>query len=175
MAYKIIDCFREYPHRYSLTVRTGCSSQSCLIVIQCNPSTARENASDPTVGKVSLWAEENDFYEVVFLNLFAYISSQKATLEGKGYDHLVGPQNDDVIAHYIKNGNLVVLAWGGKLPVPNRSYQQRLKEIKQLFDDAVVTPNHVGKLSYGKYPRHGRAWNMDNRKLSVLDWNAIIA
>jgi hypothetical protein len=113
MAYKITDCFCEHPYRYSLTVRTDCNSERSLIVIQCNPSVARKNVSDPTVGKVSIWAEENGFGEVVFLNLFAYVSPQTADLVGKNYEYLVGTKNDEILARYIKNGGLVVLAWGG--------------------------------------------------------------
>jgi hypothetical protein len=144
-------------------------------VIQCNPSVACENKSDPTVGKVSIWAEESGFSEVVFLNLFSYISAQTTDLVGKSYEDLVGPKNDEILARHIKNGGLVVLAWGGDVPVPDSSYLRRLTEIKQLLDHAEITPNHVGTLSYGKYPRHGRMWNKGNRKLSVLDWGAIIA
>jgi hypothetical protein len=164
MAYKIIDCFRENPYRYSLTVLTDCNSERSLIVIQCNPSKACENMSDPTVGKVSIWAEENGFSKVLFLNLFACVSSQPVDLKGK---------SDEILARHIKNGGLVVLAWGGG--VPDGSYQRRLTEIKQLLDHAEITPNHVGALSYGRYPRHGRMWNKGNREISVLDWGAIIA
>lgn len=175
MAYKITGCVREHLYRYSLTVRTDCDSGRSLIVIQCNPSVARENVSDPTVGKVSIWAEENGFSDVVFLNLFAYVSPQASDLEGKSYEYLLGPKNDDILAEHLNADAIVVLGWGGNVPVPDSSYRRRLTEIKQLLDRARVTPNHVGALSYGKYPRHGRMWNTGNRTLSALDWRAIIA
>ena len=94
MGYQITDCKRDETYRYSLSVRTGCQSGNHLVVIQFNPSVASENNSDPTLGKVSLWAEVNNFSEVVFLNLFAYISSYTIDLAGKDYDSLVGPNND---------------------------------------------------------------------------------
>ncbi len=128
---------------------------------------------DVTVGKVSIWAEENNFSVVVFLNLFAYVSSRTAGLVGKTYQQLVGQKNDDVLTNHIKNSITVVLGWGGDLPVPDSIYNRRLVEIKRILDQAGVIPNHVGALSSGKYPRHGRSWNKANRKLSPLEWEAI--
>jgi hypothetical protein len=175
MGYQITDCERNETYRYSLSVRTDCQSGNRLVVIQCNPSVASENNPDPTVGKVSLWAEENNFSEVIFLNLFAYIYSYTIDLAGKGYDFLVGPNNDKTLKKHISSKTTVVLAWGGDVPVPISYYKQRLCCVKDILDSASVKPHKVGTLSYGTHPRHGRMWNKNNRKLSALEWVEIIA
>lgn len=174
MGYKMGTCCLDEPYRYALTVQTDCNSDKTLVVIQCNPSVATGSVSDPTVGKVSIWAEENGFKTVVFLNLFAYVSTNTADLIGKSYDHLVGPNNDEMIAKFITNSSTLVLAWGGSVPLPEAHYLQRVSEIKQRLDHAQVTPYHVGSLSYGRYPRHGRMWNKGNRQLLPLDWTTIL-
>lgn len=175
VGYEIVACERDDTYRYSLSVRTDHDSppQKRLVVIQCNPSIANKTQSDPTVGKVSVWAEDNGFREVVFLNLFAFISPYTCDLAGKDYELIVGPRNDDVLREHIGSNATVVLAWGGDVP---DHYFKRLHEIKAVLDGAGVLPHKVGALSRGgTYPRHGRVWNRGNRELSVLDWNAIIA
>jgi len=174
MGYKILNCARDDTYRYSLNVKTDCISDKKLVVIQCNPSVANEDQSDPTVGKVSLWAEENSFSEIIFLNLFAYISQYTSDLEGKDYSFLVGSKNDETLKKYISSETTVVLAWGGDVPIKHHLYIKRLNEIKTILDDANVTPYKVGALSYGTHPRHGRMWNKGNRELSQLNYNEIL-
>lgn len=172
--YSIVECDLEHPYRYSLTVETQCKGEKILVVIQCNPSVAKFNLSDATVGKVSIWAEEYGFGRVIFLNLFAYISPRISDLVDKPYDYLVGPRNNEVLASNIGNGAIVVLAWGGDLPLCDYLYKRRLGEIKNLLDVAGVQPYHVGSLVRGRFPRHGRRWNEGNRELSVCRWDSIL-
>ena len=172
--YSIVECDLEHPYRYSLTVETRCKGEKTLVVIQCNPSVAKFNRSDATVGKVSIWAEEYGFGRVIFLNLFAYISPRITDLVDKSYECLVGPRNNEVLASNIGIGAIVVLAWGGDLPLCDDLYKHRLGEIKNLLDRAAVQPYHVGSLVRGRYPRHGRSWNIGNRELSACHWDSIL-
>jgi hypothetical protein len=174
MTYEIVGCEIESQYRYSLTVKTESKSNNKLVVIQCNPSEAKENRSDPTVGKVSIWANENSYGEVVFLNLFAYISPYISELEGKEYSILVGPKNDVVLKDNISNNSTIVLAWGGDIPVTNEQYIRRVKEIMNIMQQTNSVPHRVGALSYGTHPRHGRMWNKGNRELSELNWESIL-
>lgn len=174
MRYTLGECDREYPYRYSLVASTQSQSGKALVVVQCNPSVASDSGSDPTVGKVAIWAEEMGFSRVVFLNLFALISSQTSVLIDKPYEQIVGPRNDETLTSQLKQKNCtVVLAWGGDVPVGTAFYKRRLTEIKKHLDDAGQIAHHVGALSYGTYPRHGRMWNKGNRDLRVLDWEKI--
>lgn len=171
MGYKLGKCQLEPPYRYSLVADTDCKSEYKLIVIQCNPSDATNKRSDPTVGKVAVWAEALGFGRVFFLNLFALISSQPTVLVENSYEQIVGPRNDEMLLSRLESKNCtVILAWGGNIPIKEGYYKRRLAEIKKYIEDAGHIAHHVGALSYGIYPRHGRMWNKGNRDLRVLDW-----
>jgi len=174
MSYRLGECDLEYPYRYSLVATTDSKSGKTVVVVQCNPSVASASVSDPTVGKVATWAEEQGFGQVVFLNLFALISSQTSVLVGKPYRQIVGPKNDEVFTAQLRRQDCtVVLAWGRDVPVKPEFYERRLNEIRKHLDDAGHVAHHVGALSYGTHPRHGRMWNKSNRDLRVLDWEKI--
>lgn len=178
MAYKLPEkvTLGDTRYRYSLTTTTDAKGRNSLVVIQCNPSLASSGRSDSTVGKVSVWAEENGFSTVTFLNLFAYISPHQSTLGDLSFEELVGPGNDEHIRAAVTTlGTTVVLAWGGLDPVISRHYARRLVEVKRILDQSRVSPHHVGRLSYGKFPRHGRMWNKGDRDLKPIDWETILA
>lgn len=176
VGYQLGKCDREYPYRYSLIAHIENKSNKVLVVIQCNPSVASNTRSDPTVGKVAVWAEESGFGEVVFLNLFALVSSQTSALMGKSYTEIVGPRNDSTLEAQLKRSNCtVVLAWGGVIPIHDTYYFRRLTEIKKIVENSGHPVHHVGALSYGTHPRHGRMWNGKNRDLRLLEWEEIDA
>ena len=174
MGYKLGECDIEHQYRYLLKASIDNNSQKVLVVIQCNPSTATSSESDSTVGKVAFWAEENGFGEVVYLNLFAMISSQTSVLAGETYEAIVGPRNDSVLKENLnRDDSVVVLGWGGKIPIPEHNYKRRIREIKQLIESSGDIAHHVGALSYGTHPRHGLMWNKGYRDLYILDWAKI--
>lgn len=163
-------------YRYSLTTRTEAAGSGRLAVIQCNPSLASTGRSDATVGKVSFWAEEHGFSIVTFLNLFAYISPYQSTLGTLAFEELVGADNDEYIRAAVTiPESTVVLAWGGLNPAIFDHYARRLVEVKNILDQSRASLHHVGRLSYGKFPRHGRMWNKNDRDLMPLDWAPILA
>ena len=168
MAYTLTECLEEPDYRYSLVARTDARGSESLAVVQCNPSRASGSRSDPTVGKVSKWAEENGFGSVTFLNLFARRSPQVHEISHLSYTELVGPKNDEALARQAANSSTLVLAWGGTLPVPDELYLKRLAELRELLAGRQV--HRVGSLSGGRFPRHGRMWNAGNRKLEPLEW-----
>jgi hypothetical protein len=175
MAYELGVCDLDPPYRYSLIVRTDAPGRRALLVIQCNPSRASSSGSDPTVGKVAHWAEEHGFARVVYLNLFALISSDPRALQRKRYRTIVGPRNDEVLRGHLRmRQSTVVLAWGAGIPVSGQMYRRRLQDLRTLIDEAGRPVHHVGALSHGSHPRHGRMWNGDNRDLKVLAWSSIM-
>ncbi|QJD29330.1 DUF1643 domain-containing protein [Methylococcus geothermalis] len=172
MAYTLTECEEERDYRYSLRARTDAAGSAFLVVVQCNPSRASGTRSDPTVGKVSNWAEENGFSSVTFLNLFARRSPSIHEISHLPYVDLVGPRNDEVLALHAAGASTLVLAWGSSLPVPEELYLKRLVEVRGLL---MGRPAHrVGSLACGRYPRHGRMWNADNRTLEPLEWNELL-
>ena len=166
MAYTITGCEEEPDYRYVLHVNTSAQGEKSLVVIQCNPSRASGTRSDPTVGKVSNWAEENGFCSVTFLNLFARRSPSIEEIRHLPYEELIGPKNNEALLRYGSASSTLVLAWGGTLPVPEPLYLQRLHEVRDLLAGCPVY--RVGALVYGRYPRHGRMWNAGNRTLDSL-------
>ncbi|MGP1681246.1 MAG: DUF1643 domain-containing protein [Giesbergeria sp.] len=172
MTYTLTECQEESDYRYSLRAQTAALGGASLVVIQCNPSRASGTRSDPTVGKVSNWAEENGFSSVTFLNLFARRSPRVHEISHLSYSELVGPRNNEVLASHAGGDSTVVLAWGSTLPVPDDLYHQRLAEIRDLLAGHPV--HRVGALSGGRYPRHGRMWNTGNRTLEPLMWSALL-
>lgn len=173
MAYTLTDCRDEPDYRYALTARTDAAGNASLIVVQCNPSRASGTRSDPTVGKVSTWAEENGFSRVTFLNLFARRSPTVSEISHLPYLELVGPKNDEVLASFTTNDSTLILAWGGSLPVPDELYRQRLAEVHGLLGGCPAY--HVGSMVRGRYPRHGRMWNSGDRKLEPVQWSELLA
>ena len=173
-AYQFSDCDLQGRYRYSLTATTSAPGAARLVVVQCNPSLADGQRSDPTAGKVARWAQEQGFAEVEFLNLFARIGEHPEALRHLRYAQLVGTRNDQVIAGALaKAGTTLVLAWGARLPVGERAYRRRKDELRDLVTAVGRQPHHVGALTAGRYPRHGRMWNGGNRGLAPLDWDAI--
>lgn len=172
MAYTLTDCQEDRDYRYSLLAKTDAEGEASLVVVQCNPSLASGTRSDPTVGKVSSWAEENGFGSVRFLNLFARRSPKVHEISHLLYADLVGPRNNEVLAFHATDNATWVLAWGGSLPVSQNLYHQRLLEVRGLLGDQPV--HRVGALAYGRYPRHGKTWNAGYRSLEPLEWSELL-
>lgn len=172
MPYRITHSDEESNYRYMLQVRTDAPSETILNVIQCNPSMASTSRSDSTVGKVSLWAEEQGFGTIHFLNLFARRSPHVASISDLAYAELVGTKNNEVLRHHCQPNSLLVCGWGATLPVSKQQYHQRLLELQALL--AGIELNRVGAMVAGRYPRHGRMWNAGNRDLLPLGWDVLL-
>jgi hypothetical protein len=159
-----MDCEEAPGYRYRLEVSTRLNNSKRLVVIQLNPSTANGKKSDPTIGKVSLWAKENGFGKVAFLNLFAYRSPDPDALAGLEYDILVGPKNDHFTRITLAPKEVtVVCAWGRVGRAIESHCSQRLGFLLRLMGRRAVYS--VGELVRGQFPRHGRGWNGNNRLL----------
>ncbi len=171
MSYQISSCIEDKKYRYSLEVTTDVENINKMIIFQINPSKGNSIISDPTIGKVSYWAEENKFKYITFLNLFALVSTTPDELIGKAYDEIVGEMNNKVILSSINQDSTIILAWGGIATEIEHHYRRRVFELMSLLDNFKLF--RVGKLSYNKYPRHGRAWNLGNRELVDFNWKEI--
>ena len=157
----------EDGYRYVLPIKVS-EKKSELAVIQINPSLADGKRLDPTAGKVKKWAEEKGYGIVYLLNFFALISSKQLEIKDQGYSWVVGRENDYYISK-IPLTSEIVIATGEPKGVLKKYYLKRKEEIKSILSDRKV--QRVGRLSGGKYPRHGRSWNLDNRNLYPYDWN----
>lgn len=161
----------EGNYRYRLDEQPFGNGVLRLAVIQINPSVADGKRSDPTVGKIKHWSD-GKFGLIVFLNLFAYINSRQTEIVEDDYEILVGPKNDEVIKEEVHQADKVIIAWGKPRGVFFRHYHRRIKKLVELLDGIQL--HRVGELSHGKYPRHGRAWNGDNRVEFEVDISELV-
>ncbi|RLM32639.1 DUF1643 domain-containing protein [Haloarcula sp. Atlit-120R] len=98
---------REY--RYRLT-RTWDTDKPTVAFIMLNPSTADENADDPTIRRCRGYAEDWGYGTLVVGNLFAYRTSDPEDL--RGVDDPIGPDNDAHLEAICQEADKVIVAWG---------------------------------------------------------------
>jgi hypothetical protein len=97
--------------RYSLTRELGGrGGQRRVVFIGLNPSTADENADDPTTRRCARFARDWGFTQLELVNLYAYAATQPAALR-RALDP-VGPQNREAVGVAVGRADLVVCAWG---------------------------------------------------------------
>jgi hypothetical protein len=80
------------------------------VFVGLNPSTADEQADDPTVRRCVGFARRWNFGGLILVNLFAYRSTDPAGL--LAVDDPIGPANDKHILASARTAERVVLAWG---------------------------------------------------------------
>jgi hypothetical protein len=95
--------------RYSLWRFWGVGERR-VAFIGLNPSTADEQADDPTIRRCIDFAKRWGFDGLYMLNLFALRSTDPRGLDQ--VDDPVGPANDDAIAAVLAQVDLAVAAWG---------------------------------------------------------------
>jgi hypothetical protein len=113
-------------YRYVLT-RVWKKSKPQLLIIGINPSTADASQDDPTIRRLTQFAQANGFGGFLMLNLFAYRASKTHVLRDKihvvSLEHIIGPENDKYLKTNIKKADKVICMWGryAKLPSINRA------------------------------------------------------
>jgi hypothetical protein len=96
-------------YRYSLTRRWGPGRHVTFVML--NPSTADALVDDPTIRRCIGFARSWDFSALRVVNLYAL----RSTDPGQLWDHpqpVGGPENDGAILDALRNGGLVIAAWG---------------------------------------------------------------
>lgn len=109
-------------YRYVLTrsFNPGMECPRHVNFIMLNPSTADQNANDPTVARCEIRARRWGFDGLTVTNLFAWRSTDPSILGS--LPDAVGPHNDYYLLHEAKMGaSLVVCAWGGHGQINGRA------------------------------------------------------
>jgi hypothetical protein len=174
--YKIVETIGSSLHEYRLAVSTDVQTGRHLLVVQLNPSTGDGNLqkSDPTIGKVSIWAYHHGFEKVTFVNLFAKRTPypRELALTYSEADVAHETHQDEKLDEAIAAADVIVFAWGS---VPARlktsgHFQRRYQRLRELIGKRAVQA--VGSPCRNGSPRHGRTWNTTDRCLRTYDWES---
>ncbi|NCC83662.1 MAG: DUF1643 domain-containing protein [Clostridia bacterium] len=134
-----------------------------LIIIGCNPSTANEGESDPTMIKVSQFCQRRGHGGYIMLNLYPQIAPNVDGLPDNinGFDHAIHAINMEIIEKILKENNSsdILLSFGGLIEerdylydpcflkiidiINNNNYINRLKRLS-LNGNIFRNPLHFG-------------------------------
>ena len=115
-------------YRYSL-LRIWDKEKPLVMFIGLNPSTAKEDADDPTIRRVKAFAASWGFGGVYMMNLFSYVTPYPAQLSH--YEDPVDGANDFQLKQIGKLCSEIIFAWGS---FPEARH--RAEEIKAMFPEA---------------------------------------
>ena len=144
------DC---YKYRYSLH-RPLSDLPGQVVWIMLNPSTATEEANDPTVYKCCGYTEREGFGSAVVVNLFSLRSTDPRALKNAvsaGINPVgVGLENDNYIVNIANESNMVVCAWGR-----HGDFMERGRYVTSLLLlNGLSNKLHYLKLLTDKTPGH---------------------
>lgn len=118
-------------YRYGLhrTWSGGGNGKVCCFIM-LNPSKADADIDDPTIKRCMAFTQAWGYSTLSVLNLFAFRSTNPAGLLTVADP--VGPKNDAAIVA-AKTADLVIAAWGGKVPYKRDEAVLKLLEGKPLY------------------------------------------
>lgn len=138
----IFDIYRNY--RYVLT-RQWDPDKPSIAFIMLNPSTADENALDPTNRRVFNFAKEWGYGTFFTLNLFAYRTTDPKLL--REIEDPIGKLTDGYIEHVVRKVHMVIAGWGTK--------GQYLRRDRVVYDKINgLTLLHCLKKTKHGHPQH---------------------
>lgn len=124
-------------YRYCLTRDLGMPGRSAAIVM-VNPSTADAEEDDHTIRKLYGFAIRNGIGRFTVVNKFALRSKDVAAL--RHAKDPIGPLNDTWIAKAVADNDIVIVAWGAlvKLPQPLRSRWRAVAAIVEASGKSML-------------------------------------
>ncbi|NEY89978.1 DUF1643 domain-containing protein [Tabrizicola oligotrophica] len=131
-------------YRYALTRQWAAGRR--LLWVMLNPSTASEQANDPTVERCERRARAMGFGGFRVVNLFAFRATDPRAL-GRVADP-VGPGNDAAVAEAADWADAVVCGWGGHGAMGGRDLA-----VTALLRRSGKPLSHLG-LTRGGQPKH---------------------
>lgn len=97
-------------HRYYLSRRWEADGRACVFIM-LNPSTADAENDDPTIRRCINFAKREGCNELIVVNLFSYRATDPKEMKQSPAPE-GGVANDEVIAGFVQQADLVVAAWG---------------------------------------------------------------
>jgi len=107
-------------YRYSLS-RVWDKKKKYVLFIGLNPSTANEEADDPTIRRCVNYAKDWGYGGFMMVNLFAYRTTLPSNLKKVKYP--IGSKNDKYIVILSKKADITVAVWGNNGNLYNRDKQ----------------------------------------------------
>lgn len=132
-------------YRYRLW-RVWAPSQPKIAFLMLNPSTADNNANDPTVERCCRRARMLGFGGIEVANLFAFRATDPREMRKAGDP--IGPENDKHILSACGYSDMVICAWGNI-----GSYRKRADEVVALLNNNNIVLNCLGVTKAGE-PQH---------------------
>ncbi|HPG94993.1 MAG TPA: DUF1643 domain-containing protein [Dokdonella sp.] len=97
-------------YRYSLTRRVNSNRHTWCVFVMLNPSTADATADDPTIRACTEFARRWECGWLQVVNLFAWRATDPRELDA--VTDPIGPLNLQHMEDAVRNGDIVVFAWG---------------------------------------------------------------
>ena len=121
-------------------------SDSYLMVIGLNPSTADETRNDPTIRRCIAFAKRWGFGALCMTNLFAWRDTSPAAM--KRAPDPRGDLNDYYLNAHAKDAGMILAAWG-----KHGAHQGRAAYVRDLFGECGF-PLHYLRLNGDGSPEH---------------------
>lgn len=144
-------------NQYRYTLSRTWSSETSLLFIMLNPSTADALKDDATIRRCMAFAFSNGFGGISVVNLFALRTPSPRVLKASTIDP-IGPENDHWIEKMMSTHKDVVAAWGNHGNFLNRSttIRDRYQNLMCLSINGSGEPKHPlyisGKAKLTPYP-----------------------
>lgn len=137
-----------HDRRYRLRLwRQWDGSRGLVNWIMLNPSTADEEADDPTIRRCIGYARRWGFGGIVVTNLFALRATDPREL--RGAPDPIGPDNDVELVAVAFAADLVVCAWGNV-----GRYRHRARQVVKLLHGAPGVDLHCLRITDQGQPCH---------------------
>lgn len=135
---------------YRYWLERGPKSSPFVAWVLANPSTADASMDDPTVRKARGFTQRWGFERFVFVNVFAYRSTDPKGLIG--VKDPVGPENERHIREAVTRAEMVVVAWGNAIVKAKRP--QAVWTCEHVIKPATVKPIMCLGYTADRSPRH---------------------
>lgn len=170
-------------HRYNLEMcyRDDLYSEKrnkSIVVILKNPSSADEKKADSTIRKVETYVYHkfSDVKYLRILNIFSIRGTDpldiNILLKEKGYDYIVGQENNMFFKKTLLKSDYIICAWGGNSGIDKEKYKFRISEVIKMIKNTGNKPAwQVCGKQITKEPLHGLMWGYDYllKKLNLSD------
>lgn len=144
-----------------------------MVFFGINPSTATAENDDPTILKIKIIAEKNNYGSWIMLNIYPKIESNPDNLP-KEINKAVHRKNIKHIKKYINNDTAIVAAWGDAIDNKEHPYLKYcLKEIVNEIDGINKRWYSIGELTKKGNPRHPLYLKTDEKLINFNIGNYI--